>query len=112
MQNIFINKTIALQSGQVATLHIDGPIHVQVASGRVWVTMEGCLDDYWLDAGQQADIAGYGMLVMEAADGSTQLQVGLPSQHWLQRMKLGINALLRLAGRRFTGRSHEPVCRG
>jgi len=103
MQNIFINRSLHLRTGEVATLQVNGAVRLQVGNGRVWITMEGAPDDYWLSAGEQIEIAGRGMLVVEGADASSQVQLSLPQQHWFTRLTVVLQSLRRPAGRRIAG---------
>lgn len=89
MQNIFNNKPLPLAEGEVVALRIKGGIKLKVMAGRVWVTLQGDSADYWLCGGQQIDIPGYGILVIEAACGNSQVQVTLPQQ-WRQRLVMVI----------------------
>ena len=85
MQNIFNNKPVQLAQGEVVALRIKGRVKLKVMTGRVWVTLQGDSADYWLCGGQQIDIPGYGILVIEAACGSSQVVMELPRQPWRQR---------------------------
>ena len=80
MQNIFNNKPVQLAQGEVVALRIKGRVKLKVMTGRVWVTLQGDSADYWLCGGQQIDIPGYGILVIEAACGSSQVVMELPRQ--------------------------------
>ena len=103
MQNIFINRSLHLRTGELATVQINGAIKLQIGKGRVWITMEGAPDDYWLSGGEQIEIAVRGMLVVEGADASSQVQLGLPQQHWFARLTATLRGLRRPADRRVTG---------
>ncbi|MBB3214538.1 hypothetical protein FHW67_003856 [Herbaspirillum sp. Sphag1AN] len=96
MQNIFNNKHVQLAQGEVVALRIKGGIKLKVMRGRVWVTLQGDSADYWLCDGQQIDIPGYGILVVEAACGTCQVQVDLPrpQRQWRQQL---VNAIQRVA---------------
>src|SRR5450830_692717 len=85
MQNIFINRSLHLRTGELATVQINGAIKLQIGKGRVWITMEGAPDDYWLSGGEQIEIAGRGMLVVDGADALLTPACGVSgrnSLHW------------------------------
>lgn len=92
MQNFFNNKPLQLAQGEVVALRINGGIKLKVMCGRVWVTLQGDSADYWLCDGQQIDIPGYGILVVEAASGACQVQVDLqrPQRQWRQHLVTAI----------------------
>ncbi len=57
---------LTLRTGEV--LRLDDPQGVEIAcdAGRVWITEESGLDDFWLGAGQSVRLGRRGLAVLEA----------------------------------------------
>jgi hypothetical protein len=63
-----------LAAGEVMRIEHARGIHVRVQSGLLWITEEARNDDVWLRAGEQADLTGRGLAVLEAI-GDTQVRL-------------------------------------
>lgn len=100
MQNLFTSRRLWLEPGEVASLRATQPLSLQIFRGRVWITMEGGSADYWLCGGQSMDIAGRGLLVIEAVDAVSKLEIRRRRRHWTGPAALAVAALAgRLQGR-------------
>lgn len=72
MRNLFtkeMREPLALRAGQVMSLHADSAETLQVTCGRVWVTISGQSDDYWLNPGDYLNVAAGSRMVLEADQG-------------------------------------------
>lgn len=93
MSNIFTSRRIWLEPGEVASLRATRPLCLRIARGRVWITLEGRSADHWLSGGQSLDIADRGLVVIEAVDVVSKLEVGLSRRHWTGRVSHAVGAL-------------------
>ncbi|MQR00571.1 DUF2917 domain-containing protein [Glaciimonas soli] len=59
------NSAIVVAAGKVISMEIATAESVQVLSGRVWLTISGQKDDYWLGAGQYLNVPAGSRLVVE-----------------------------------------------
>lgn len=109
MQNIFTRRQVLMQAGEVTSLQVTRPICLQIASGWVWVTIEGGRTDYWLCGGQSLDIPGDGLVVIESVNTASKLQVGLCRRHWLRRASSAVQALFAPAMRRIARRNTSSI---
>jgi Protein of unknown function (DUF2917) len=59
-------RAVNLLAGEL--LRLDDPRGVEVAcdAGRVWITEERGLDDFWLQAGQSVRLTRRGLAILEA----------------------------------------------
>ncbi|WP_447122049.1 DUF2917 domain-containing protein [Glaciimonas sp. GG7] len=67
--------SLAIDVGQVVSLHTNVAETLQVTCGRVWVTVAGQSDDYWLGAGQYLNVAAGSYVVLEADKGRSVVEV-------------------------------------
>lgn len=51
--------------------------HIQVARGRIWLTIEGQAADYWLQAGQSMRLPAHLLLVMQAEQEESDIMLCL-----------------------------------
>ena len=68
-------QSLALDAGQVMSVQTAAAETLQVISGRVWVTVSGQSDDYWLGAGQYLNVAAGAHVVLEADKGRSLIEV-------------------------------------
>ncbi|MDC8760240.1 DUF2917 domain-containing protein [Janthinobacterium fluminis] len=65
MRELFANS-LNLEAGQVVSGVARQKRNLRIASGRVWITVEGELCDYWLGAGDTFTVPTGRLLVIEA----------------------------------------------
>ncbi|MEO8599746.1 MAG: DUF2917 domain-containing protein [bacterium] len=66
MKNIVAHDFLVLQPGQLVSVSADVALTMQIDCGRVWVTMEGDQNDYWLFNGDTLDLIAGRRVVIEA----------------------------------------------
>lgn len=66
MRTLFANSSLSLQAGQAVSGVASQSQCLRIASGRVWVTVEGDLGDYWLSAGDSFAMPAGRLIVIEA----------------------------------------------
>ncbi|MET3133518.1 hypothetical protein AAKU55_003808 [Oxalobacteraceae bacterium GrIS 1.11] len=66
MRNLFANRCFNLDAGQAVSGIARESRTVRVVSGRVWLTVEGQQDDFWLSAGDSVAVAPGRLVVIEA----------------------------------------------
>lgn len=65
MRELFANS-LNLQAGRAVSGVARKARKLRIASGRVWITVEGELNDYWLDAGATFCVPAGRLVVIEA----------------------------------------------
>jgi Protein of unknown function (DUF2917) len=70
-------RAVNLIAGQV--MRLDNPAGVEVAceTGRVWITEERGLDDFWLQAGDRVRLTRHGLAIVEATQ-SARVRITAP----------------------------------
>ncbi|MEO6354927.1 MAG: DUF2917 domain-containing protein [Burkholderiaceae bacterium] len=66
MKNIVAHDSLVLQSGQLISVSADAALTMQIDCGRVWVTMDGDKEDYWLFDGATLVLIAGRHVVIEA----------------------------------------------
>lgn len=66
MRALFANSSLSLQAGQAVSGVASQAQCLRIASGRVWITVEGDLGDYWLSAGDSFALPAGRLIVIEA----------------------------------------------
>jgi hypothetical protein len=66
MRILFTNSTLNIKDGTVVSGMSNQAETLNVTHGRVWVTIEGSPDDYWLAAGDALEVAPDRLVVIEA----------------------------------------------
>ncbi len=66
MGNLFTNRKFALSSGQVVSGIAGSAQELRIHGGRVWLTVEGSPDDYFLLAGDRFVVSPGRFTVVEA----------------------------------------------
>lgn len=66
MKNIVTHDFLVLQPGQLISVRADVALTMQVDCGRVWVTIEGDKNDYWLFNGDSLALIVGRHVVIEA----------------------------------------------
>lgn len=77
MRDLFATQTRTVAAGQAVSCSAKETRRLRVISGRVWVTMEGVAQDYWLFGGDAIRVAPGVLTVIEAdgVDSSVELTV-------------------------------------
>ena len=57
---------VNLSAGELMRLDDPRGVEVSCESGRVWITEERGLDDYWLQAGDRVRLTRRGLAIVEA----------------------------------------------
>lgn len=66
MSNIFANPSYTIAGGTAVSGTLEQPHAIQIACGRVWLTIEGDDCDYWLSAGESLNLPAGRLVVIEA----------------------------------------------
>lgn len=66
MKNIVAHDSLVLQPGQLISVSADAALTMQIDCGRVWVTLEGDKEDYWLFDGDTLVLIAGRHVVIEA----------------------------------------------
>lgn len=66
MSNKFANPSYTIAAGRTVSGKLEQARTIQVSGGRVWLTVEGDRNDYFLEAGQTFTLPAGRLLVMEA----------------------------------------------
>lgn len=70
-----VKQSLAIEAGQVLSIQAEVAKTLQITCGRVWITVSGQSDDYWLGAGQYLNVAAGSHLVLEADQGRSVVEV-------------------------------------
>ncbi len=68
MKSLFSNESHLLQSGQLIAGTARKAQTLRVLHGRVWVTISGVKDDFWLEKGATLNLPAAALVVVEAAE--------------------------------------------
>lgn len=79
MRKLFTKSSLHIAAGATVSGMSSETETLQVITGRVWVTVEGDLDDYWLEAGESISVAAGRLIVIEAD--KLESRVNLPLLH-------------------------------
>jgi hypothetical protein len=66
MRGLFTNSSLNIQAGQAVSGIAANPHTLRINSGRVWITVEGIRQDYWLRAGDTFTVVPGRLIVIEA----------------------------------------------
>jgi hypothetical protein len=66
MKILFTNASHIVSAGQVIAGIAQQAQTLRIACGRVWLTVEGTLQDYWLSAGESVVVEPGRLVVIEA----------------------------------------------
>ena len=72
MHQLRTDTSLLLPMGELLSWTPDRMLHLQVQSGRVWLTITGDPQDYWLRAGAQMQLPAGQKIVMEADHAATR----------------------------------------
>jgi hypothetical protein len=75
MRGIFTTPSLVLEAGQAAS-GVAGKAQVlRILHGRVWLTVEGVSHDYWLSAGDSFLATPGQLIVVEADQGGSRVDI-------------------------------------
>jgi uncharacterized protein (DUF2345 family) len=75
MRKLLANECFTIAAGQAMSVIAPVAQSLQIMCGRVWVTVAGQGDDYWLSAGQFLNVAANSHIVIEADKRSSVVQI-------------------------------------
>ena len=75
MTNLFASHSSIIAPGRVVSGVADCEQTLRVVCGRVWITIEGSSRDYWFSAGDSLQIAPARLVVIEALDRASRIEV-------------------------------------
>ena len=85
MQKISAEQSLSITPGKLVSLMLDQGRTIRIACGRVWVTIEGDVNDYWLCAGDTLALAAVRHIVIEADPAFSRIdwlpQCAAPARH-------------------------------
>lgn len=96
MQNISAEKSLSITPGKLVSLTLDQGRAIRIACGRVWVTIEGDVNDYWLCAGDTLALPAGRHIVIEADPAFSRIE-WLPQCATPARPEPGVAVGARLA---------------
>lgn len=75
MRRLLANESLSIGAGQAMSVIAPVAQTLQITQGRVWVTVAGQGDDYWLSAGQFLNVAADSHIVIEAIKSNSVVQI-------------------------------------
>lgn len=75
MRGLFTTQRHIIQAGSAISGRSRTPSTLRVSSGRVWVTVEGCDEDFWLSANESLAIAAGCLVVAEAGGQDSRVDI-------------------------------------
>lgn len=79
MTNNFANPSYKIVAGETFSGTAEQPRKITVACGRVWLTIAGQTDDYWLNAGESMVIPAGHFVVIEADQQASLIELSAVS---------------------------------
>jgi quercetin dioxygenase-like cupin family protein len=73
MSTQFSNHLISIIAGQVISRTFTDSMRLEVVSGRIWVTLSGIQDDFWLKTGESLLLEAGRLTVIEAEKETSQI---------------------------------------
>lgn len=84
----FAKESYTIDAGQAVSYKLRRAQSIQIVSGRVWLTVEGQLADYWLNPGEQFTLPAGRRIVIEADGQASQIKLQTPASWRLPRWNL------------------------
>lgn len=95
MRKLFTDRTLSITPGQAVSGITERMQTLQIASGSVWITMEGVSHDYWLSAGDKLATIPGRLIVIEADKLASCVTTQPPAtQHALSRLGAWLHGLV------------------
>jgi hypothetical protein len=66
MRKLFTKSSLVIAAGATVSGISNQIETLQVTAGKVWITVEGSNEDYWLQAGESVSVAAGRLIVIEA----------------------------------------------
>jgi hypothetical protein len=79
MRKLFAKSSLCVRAGSTVSGISHQAETLQVASGRVWITIEGEPDDYWLSAGESLPVPANRLIVIEADLADSRVDLPAPA---------------------------------
>jgi hypothetical protein len=73
MQTCSAREALVLPVGQITSFILSEPMQVQIESGRVWLTISGMAEDFWLADGEVLALPAHRRVVIEAYKAASQI---------------------------------------
>ena len=102
MTNNFTNQSHTISAGTTVSYLSEESKQIHIACGRVWLTIAGYDEDYWLAAGESMNLPARRLVVIEADhqaslvefSGAAQRQTSAPKLGYFQKLTHRFNAAL------------------
>src|SRR3954463_15648963 len=94
MKTLFAGEMLTIPAGRAVSGAVQCAGAIHVVAGRVWLTVEGEQDDYWLSAGESIAVDAGRLVVLEADRVASR--VVLPAPAGLSQRRLGGRGLRRI----------------
>jgi hypothetical protein len=75
MQDISADESLSVAPRQLVSLMLEQSQTIRIACGRVWLTIEADVNDYWLSAGDTLALAAGRHIVIEADKSFNRIDV-------------------------------------
>jgi hypothetical protein len=69
------NQLFTIPAGQAFSAIAKRPQTLRIDNGKVWITVEGSRDDYWLSSGERLTLEPGRMVVIEADQADSQIAI-------------------------------------
>jgi hypothetical protein len=79
MRKLFAKSSLCINAGAIVSGISNKPETLHVTLGKVWITVEGSPDDYWLQAGESVAVEAGRLIVIESDKQDSR--VNLPFAH-------------------------------
>lgn len=79
MTNNFANPSYRIIAGEILSGTAERARKIEVACGRIWLTIAGQTDDYWLNAGESMLIPAGHFVVIEADQQASLIELSAVS---------------------------------
>lgn len=84
----FAKESYTIDAGKAVSYQARRAQTIQIATGQVWLTVEGRLADYWLSAGEQFTLPAGRLIVIQAERQPSQIKLQAPAGWRLPRWNL------------------------
>lgn len=68
----FARESYTIEAGKAVSCKVRRAQTIQIITGRVWLTVEGQLADYWLKPGEQFTLPAGRLIVIQADNSANQ----------------------------------------
>lgn len=81
MRGIFTKQSVTMEAGEAVSGIAGRAQKLHILRGRVWLTVEGVSHDYWLSAGARFPVIPGRLIVLEADQAGSQVNVMTDRNH-------------------------------